>query len=109
MDNSKGNIKSTYTLVMRVVIRFIEFVFLLLCWLAYAFTTLDRSEQALSYTGGNPLPGRLSFLVLALILIFFFRKSLFVKKWSFGLALQRLLVIVILGFGVLIYQVNAGL
>ena len=108
MDDSKGNIKSTYTLVMRAVLRLVEFVFLLLCWLAYAFTTLDRSEQALAYTGGNPLPGKFSFLVLALILTFFFRKSLFVKKWSFALVVQRLVVFVVVVFGLTIYFTSNG-
>lgn len=103
MDDSQSKTKNNFNLAMRIVIRFVEFIFLLLCWLAYAFTTLDRSEQALAYTGGNPLPGKFSFLVLALILTFFFRKSLFVKKWSFGLVVQRLVVFVVFSFGLMIY------
>lgn len=109
MDDSQSKTKSTFSLVMRFVIRFVEFVFLLLCWLVYAFTTQNRSEQALAYTGGNPLPGKFSILALALVFLFYFRKTLFVKKWSVGLILQRLLVVLTLVFGVLIYTANNNL
>lgn len=89
--------------LLRFVFRILELAFLLFGWLFYAATTLDRSEQARAYTGGNPLPGRYSILVLAIILVFYFRKTLFVKKWTVLLALLRLAVVAIALFGLLIY------
>jgi hypothetical protein len=104
MDDSQSKTKSTFTQVLRVLLRFLEFVFLLFCWLVYAFITLNRSEEALAYTGGNPMPGKYSILALALIFVFYFRKTLFVKNWSVGIILQRLLVILTLGFGLMVFM-----
>jgi len=104
MDDSQSKTKSTFTLVLRGIARILEFGFLLLCWLFYAFYTLNRSAEAIAYTGGNPMPGKYSVLVLALIFVFFFRKTLFVKKWSLGIVLQRLLVVLTLGFGLLVFM-----
>lgn len=109
MDENQVKSKSNFSLVLRYILRLVEFVFLLFCWLMYAYLTLDRSEKALAYSSGNPMPAKYSFLILGLVLTFFFRKSLFVKKWSFGLILQRLLVVLVFIFGVMIYMTSQSL
>ena len=106
-DNPKKT--NAFSSFLKFTLRILELSFLLFCWLIYAFTTQNRSEQALAYTGGNPLPGKFSILALSLVFLFFFRKTLFVKKWSAGLVILRLIVVAVLVFGILIYKTNVGL
>lgn len=109
MDDVQEKSKSYFARGLRVVLRLLELLFLLICWFVYAFLTLNRSEQAMSYTGGSPMPGEYSFLLLWLVLVFYLRKSLFLKKWSLGLVLERLLVVLVFVFGVMIYLANQSL
>ena len=109
MDEVQVKSKSYFARGLKLVLRLLELAFLLVCWFVYAFLTLNRSEQAVTYTGGSPMPGKYSFLLLGLVLVFYLRKSLFVKKWSIGLVVERLLVVLVFVFGVMIYLTSQSL
>lgn len=109
MDDVQVKSKSYFARGLKFVLRLLELAFLFVVWFVYAFLTLNRSEQAVTYTGGSPMPGKYSFLLLGLVLVFYLRKSLFVKKWSMGLVVERLLVVLVFVFGMMIYLTSQSL
>ncbi len=78
------------------IIKWFLFLFI---WLIYAYSTLDRST-------GEPLPSGYSFIVLPILISILVKKQVFNKKlWGWDL-FWKVVVILLLIFGVLIHTVK---
>jgi len=88
---------------LKLVIKIISYIFVIFVWFIYTYLTLDKSPEALTLTGGNPMPNRYSFLILSVIVILFLRNYIFNRKVNFGSIFGKIIALLFLLFGILVF------
>jgi len=93
------NIKTLFKIFKNIVI----WLGSLFIWFLYAYYTLDRSEAGIEFGLGNPIPGGYSFIILPLLIAFLLRKSVFNHSWKKWNLVSKILVLLLLIFGIFIH------
>lgn len=66
------------------------------CWFKYTDWTADYRPETLDHNWGAPSHSEYTFLVLTLLIVFFFRKLLFLRDISRTVIIARILAIILL-------------
>jgi hypothetical protein len=92
---------------MKTVIKVIKTIILwassLFLWFLYTYYTLDRSDAAVAYGLGNPIPGGFSFIVLSMVIAILLHRQVFSKNLKGWSLISKIIVLILILSGVALH------